>query len=135
VFTSKPVFSKFWRLFSRIILVVVPVSVAVLLLSLTVFAKNTYYINDGDRVLVHMTYATDPAEILNEAGVELDSGDTYTTQPVPGASEITVQRRQSITVVRDGVSTQVFSYGETLDALLKRLDLELTSQEVISFPM
>ncbi|MBO5892628.1 MAG: G5 domain-containing protein [Oscillospiraceae bacterium] len=135
MFTSKPVFSKFWRLISRIILVVVPVSVVVLLLSLTVFAKNTYYINDGDRVLVHMTYATDPAEILNEAGVELDSGDTYTTQTVPGASEITVQRRQTVTIVRDGVASQVYSYGETLDDLLNRLDLNLTSQEVVSYPL
>ncbi len=135
MFTSKPGLSKFWRLLSRIILVVVPVSVTVLLLSLTVFAKNTYYINDGDRVLVHMTYATDPAEILNEAGVELDSGDTYTTQTVPGASEITVQRRQSITVIRNGVSTQIYSYGETLDALLRRMGMELTSQEVVSYPL
>lgn len=135
MFTSNRVFGKCWRLIGRIILVVVPVSVAILLLSLTVFAKNTYYINDGDRVLVHMTYATDPAEILDEAGVELDSGDTYTTQTVPGASEITVQRRQTVTVIRDGVSSQVYSYGETLDNLLKRLEYNLTSQEVLSHPL
>lgn len=135
VFTSNRVFGKYWRMIGRIILVVVPVTVAVLLLSLTVFAKNTYYINDGDRVLVHLTYATDPAEILDEAGVELDSGDTYTTQTVPGASEITVQRRQTVTVIRDGKATQVYTYGETLDALLKRQDWNLTSQEVLSLPL
>jgi len=135
VLTSNRVFGKSWGKIGRVILVVVPVIMAVLLLSLTVFAKNTYYINDGDRVLVHMTYATDPAEILNEAGVELDSGDTYTTQTVPGASEITVQRRQTVTVIRDGIATQIYSYGETLDALLKRLQWELTSQEVLSHPL
>ena len=135
VLTSNRVFGKSWSKIGRVILVVVPVIMAVLLLSLTVFAKNTYYINDGDRVLVHMTYATDPAEILNEAGVELDSGDTYTTQTVPGASEITVQRRQTVTIIRDGIFTEVYTYGETVDALLIRLGIELTSQDVVSYPL
>ena len=135
VFSLNRVFGKSWSMIGRVILVVIPVMLIVLFLSLTVFAKNTYYINDGDRVLVHMTYATDPADILDEAGVELDSGDTYTTQTVPGASEITVQRRQTITVVRNGVPTQVYSYGETLESLLQRMELSLTSQEVLSLAL
>lgn len=135
MFTSNRESGKYWGMLRRMIFVVVPVFAAVLLLSLTVFAKNTYYINDGDRVLVHMTYATDPAEILVEAGVELDNGDTYITQTVPGASEITVQRRQTVTIIRGGVTTRVYSYGETLEALFKRLNMELTSQDVISLPL
>lgn len=135
MFSSNRVFGKTWGVIGRITLVVVSVICVVLLLSLTVFAKNTYYINDGDRVLVHTTYATDPAEILNEAGVELDSGDTYTTQTVPGASEITIQRRQTITVIRDGVAQEVYSYGETLESLLHRLEWNLTSQEVLSLSL
>lgn len=135
MFSKNRVFGKPLGTLWRIVMVTVPVICIILLLSLTVFAKNTYYINDGNRVLVHTTYATDPAEILNEAGVELDSGDTFTTQTGIGASEITVQRRQTITVLRGGSEMQIHSYGETLEALLQRTELNLTSDEVVSVPM
>lgn len=121
--------------FVRGAVLLIPVVCIVLLLTLTAFAKNTYYINDGGRVLVHTTYATDPAEILNEAGVELDSGDKYTTQSVIGASEITVQRRQTITVITPGLSRTVYSYGETVENLIHRLGMELRPNDVLSLPL
>ena len=49
-----------------------------LLLSPTAFAK-TYVITDGDRTVTYTTFATDPAEVLDEAGMELDGLDSYTT--------------------------------------------------------
>lgn len=128
-------FAKPANAFVRTILLVVPIVCIVLLLTLTAFARNTYYINDGGRVFVHTTFATDPAEILNEAGVELDSGDTYITQTGTGASEITVQRRQTITVIYHDRELQVHSYGETVEKLLQRLELECTSSDVISLPL
>jgi len=121
--------------FVRSAVLLVPVVCIVLLLSLTAFAKNTYYINDGGRVLVHTTYATDPAEILDEAGVELDSGDTYITQAVTGASEITVQRRQTITVTVGGRTQKVYSYGETVEDLIHRLKLQLQPDQILSQPL
>ena len=50
------------------------------LLSQAAFAQTTYVITDGDRVLVHTTYETDPAEVLSEAGLELGADD-YITKP------------------------------------------------------
>lgn len=123
------------NVFVRGAVLLVPIISIVLLLTLTAFAKNTYYINDGDRVLVHTTYATDPAEILNEAGVELDSGDTYTTQSVIGASEIIIQRRQTITVIAGGEVQTVYSYGETVENLIHRLELQLLPNDVLSQPL
>ena len=76
----------------RIITLLVPVVVVMVLLSQTAFAQNTYVITDGERVVIHTSSATDPATILDEAGLSLGEDDTYTTSPGFGVSEITVQR-------------------------------------------
>ena len=107
----------------------------VLLLTQTAFAKNTYLINDGNRVLIHTTYATDPAEVLDEAGLELGMDDTYTTQSGFGVSEITVQRKQTITVIHGSKKMEVSSYGETVESLLSRMNLILSKEDVVSAPL
>lgn len=79
----------------RIITLLVPVVVVLVLLSQTAFAQNTYVITDGERVVIHTSSATDPATILDEAGLSLGEDDTYTTSAGIGVSEITVQRSDS----------------------------------------
>ena len=54
-------------LFVRITALSLTVVCAVMAMSQTVFAKTTYVITDGDQVTVHSTYASDPADVLNEA--------------------------------------------------------------------
>lgn len=93
------------------------------LLSQTVFAQNTYVITDGDQVTVHTSYASDPGEVLEEAGFRLDADDFYIAQPTDGGSEITVQRAQSIFISYCGRTVQANSYGESLQSLLNRLGL------------
>ena len=107
----------------------------VLLLSQTVFAKNTYLINDSGRVVIHTTYATDPATVLDEVGLKLGADDTFTTEPGLGLSEITVQRKQLITVNHGGNVLNVISYGETVESLLERLSLILTKEDIVSVPL
>lgn len=109
--------------FVRVVSLLLPIVCVMLLLSQVVFAKNTYVINDGDRVVVHTTYTTDPIEVLNEAGLELGEDDTYTTQEGVGRSEITIQRQQVVGVVCGGQSLTVTTYGETVESLLTGLDL------------
>ena len=46
---------KKMTMLTRVVSVLIVVSCLVLLLSQTAFAKNTYVINDGDRVLIHTT--------------------------------------------------------------------------------
>ena len=123
---------KKMKLPMRIIALVLPIICIVLLLSQTAFAKNTYLINDGGRVVIHTTYATDPAAVLDEAGLELGADDIFTTQPGLGVSEITVQRKQLITIFYGGNTMEVTSYGETVEALLERLSLLLTAEEAVS---
>lgn len=120
---------------TRAAALLLPVVIIVLLLSQTAFAKNTYLINDGGKVLIHTTYATDPATVLTEAGLELGEDDTYTTQPGIGVSEITVQRKQMISILHGGNTLEVFSYGETVESLLTRLSLILTEDDVVSVPL
>lgn len=126
---------KKMSLLTRSAAVLLVIVCTVLLLSQTAFAKNTYLINDGNRVLIHTTYATDPAEVLDEAGLELGKDDTYTTQSGLGMSAITVQRKQTVTVIHGSKIMEVSSYGETVESLLTRMNLILTGEDVVSVPM
>ena len=119
----------------RLVAILLPVICIVLLLTQTAFAKNTYVMNDGGRVLVHTTYETDPAEVLGEAGLTLGADDIFTTQPGIGLSEITVQRKQMIRINYGGKTLDVISYGETVESLLERLSLLLSGEDVVSVPM
>ena len=121
-------------LLTRIIAIVLIVVCVTLLFAQTAFARSTYLINDGDRVLIHTTYATDPADILDEAGLELGKDDTYTTQNAQGVSEITIQRKQTITIQHGNKTLTVNSYGETVEALLNRLDIVLDEEDILSVP-
>lgn len=93
------------------------------LLSQTAFAQNTYVITDGSRVVVHTTNSTDPAVILNEAGLSLDEDDTFTTTPGLGVSEITIRRSLTVTIHHCGEKLTVESTGETVGQLLERLNI------------
>ena len=119
----------------RIATIALPIICVILLLTQTAFAKNTYVINDGGRVMYHTTYATDPEQVLNEAGLELGEDDIVTTQPGFGVSEITIQRKQLISIVHGGKTLDVVSYGESVESLLERLSLLLAKEDVVSVPL
>lgn len=100
-------------------------------LAQTAFAK-TYVIRDGERVVTYTTFATDPAQVLGQAGVALTENDTYTTEAVDGGEEITIRRAQSVTVRYHGEETTVSAFGETAGELLSRLNLEVGGDDVPS---
>lgn len=116
----------------RIAAVVLLLVCAVTLLSQTVFAQTTYVITDGDRVLVHTTYATDPVEVLDEAGLELGQDDTYVTQAGTGISEITVKRSQTVYIDHNGKQLRADTYGETVESLLTRLNIPTEGNSQVS---
>lgn len=104
-------------------------------LSQAAFARTTYVITDGDRVVVHTTYATDPAEVLVEAGLTLGAEDTFTAQQDGGVSEITVKRLQLVTVHWDGQCLEVATYGSTVSALLEQLQIPTEGDLRITQPL
>ncbi len=115
--------------------IVIPLVMCLVLLSQTAFAKNTYVITDGRRVLTYSTFSTDPAEVLGEAGLQLDEDDSYTTQPGVGMSSITVQRSQDVTIHYRGEVISTVSHGETVGELLTRLNISLTDNDTVSQPL
>ena len=115
----------------RVLALLLPVLLALVLIRQTAFAK-TYVITDGERVVTYTTFATDPAEGLNQAGLTLDENDTYTTQTGEGVEEITICRSQRVTVCYHGEETVVTTFGETAGELLSRLNLEVGEYDVLS---
>lgn len=107
-----------------------------LLLSQAVFARTTYVITDGDTVLVHTTFATDPAAVLTEAGFTLRDEDTFTAQADGDVSEIeiTVTRLQHIEVHTGGRVLVTETYGSTVEEILASLDIDLESTRVTPEP-
>lgn len=107
-------------IFLRIALVLIPVTFLVTLLSQNVFAQNTFVITDGEQVIVHTTYASDPALALTEAGVVADPDEYYTTQTEDGVYDITVRRTDAVTVTYRGETKQILIQDDTVEALLLR---------------
>lgn len=120
-------------LFARVAIVMLTIACTVSFFSQTVFAKTTYVITDGDQVKVHSTYATDPADILNEAGVELGNSDIFVTAPTEeGVSGITVHRGTNVTIDYLGRQIPAIAYNETVGELLERLELTITDDAQIT---
>ena len=110
----------------RLALLLLPLVLAGAMLSQTVLA-TTYTITDGDRVVTYTTFATDPAQVLGQAGLELSEGDTYTTE----ADSITINRTHRVTVCYHGRTMTEPVSGETVGALLARLNLNPGPQDVV----
>lgn len=107
-----------------------------LLLSQVAFARTTYVITDGDTVLVHTTYATDPAAVLTEAGLTLGEEDTFTAQADSAVAEIeiTVTRLQYVRVHMDGQILATETYGTTVAGILNQLDIPAAGIRVVPEP-
>lgn len=110
----------------------IPLFFLVAVLSPSVFAQNTFVITDGDQVIVHTTYASDPAMALNEAGVEADPDEYYTTQSQDGVYDITVIRDDAVTVVNCGEEMHVMIRDDTVEALLTRAGVPTGEEYVVS---
>ena len=121
--------------FIRMAALVLTSVLLLLLLSQTVFAQNTYVITDGDQVLVHTSSATDPAAVLDEAGLALGADDTYTTQLGFGVSEITIRRSQAVTISNNGSLMQVNTSERTVEELFKKLNILVDSGTAVSVPL
>ena len=127
--------SKKHSLIKRILVLALAIACTVPLLSQTVFAKNTYVITDGDQVMVHTTYETNPAIVLDEAGLQLSEVDVFETQAKDGVSEITVRRGMTVSVYSGDEVMQIISYGETVQEMIDRMGIPVTERSIVSVPM
>ena len=114
------------------IICLLPVLVGLLMLTRPAFAKTTYVITDGNRVFTYESFATDPAEVLNEAGLDLDEYDTFTTEASFGATALTIQRSHTVTIRWGRETMTAESNGETVGELLSRLNIYPGERDVLS---
>ena len=114
--------------------VALPVILAMtVLLAVTVFADTTYFIYDGDRQLIHKTDATEPTDVLEEAGLELSAGDLITTEEGFNTATITIRRAVEVTINYYGEPMTVIAYeDENLAQVLERLELSWNESDTLS---
>lgn len=103
-----------------IVAVAIPLVFLLTMLSTDVFAQNTFVITDGDQVIVHTTYASDPALALDEAGVEADPDEYETIQSEDGVYDITVIRDDTVTIHAGGETLTILIRDNTVGELLER---------------
>ena len=107
--------------------------ILVLALSLTVFADTTYKIHDGNSQMIYKTDATEPEEVLDEAGLPLAAGDLYNVEEGFLYSTITVRRAVDVTINYYGEPMTVFGYeDETLADVLAREELTWNEGDILS---
>ncbi len=129
--------TDFWKklpgsMLQRILALVAMVALIAGMLSITVFAQNSYIVTDGAAVTVHKSYSDDPDEVLDELGIELSEEDTYTTTYDGGVGRIEIQRMQMVTVLYQGQERLIGTYGETVISLLSRMDISLAAGDILS---
>ena len=109
------------------------VMVLMVSMALTVFADTTYLINDGGEETYYKTDATEPEEVLAEAGVELSEHDLVTTEDGFLATTIAIRRAVEITINYYGEPMVVPAYeDETLADVLARLELTWNEGDILS---
>ena len=118
-----------------LVVVAVPLVFLLTMLSQNVFAQNTFVITDGDQVIVHTTHASDPAMALDEAGVDVDPDEYYTTQSEDGVYDITVTRDDAVTVVFGGEELKFLIQDDTIGALLERNGIPCGEGYLLSCPV
>lgn len=124
------------KLIVRILALLLPVFILIPLLTSYAQAQSiTYVIKDGGQTKIYTTRETDPANVLEAAGVSLNAEDVYTTEPGEDVSEITVRRGRHVTIRYCGKTKNVLSYDETLEALLDRLGMNCGGSYVVSEPL
>ena len=122
------------NLFMGLLVTVLLVNLLLALMAPVAKAK-TYVIRDGERTVTYTTFASDPAQVLDAAGMELGEYDSFTTEPTGDGGVIHVQRIQNITIRYHGKSRIVTSSGEQAGELLLRLGLEVTGEDLVSHGM
>lgn len=99
----------------------------------TVFAETTYFIHDGEHQLIYKTDATEPTEVLEQAGLALCAGDQITTEERFGSATITIRRAVEIIIDTYGTPANHVAYeDETLGHVLQRLELSWNEGDVLS---
>ena len=112
------------------IMMIVPV-LLMASVSLTAYAQSGYVIYDGNDRRVVISEATEPSEVLSEAGIELSRADIIEMNEDGMRPEITVVRNQIIYINNGGQEIVSNTYGQTVGELLEGINLQLNEGDAI----
>ena len=112
------------------IMLIVPV-LLITTVTMTAYAQSGYVIYDGDDRQIVFSDATEAADVLAEAGVELNRADIIEMNEEGMRPEITVRRIQMIRINNGGNYIVTSSYGETVGELLERSNMALNEGDAI----
>ena len=116
----------------RWIAISVTIAATILSLTLPAFAQTKYVITDGDNVIVCMSNSSDPAVVIEEAGLQLGAEDTYTTQKNDGVSEIHINRIQMLTIETGTDTIVIGTHGGTVASVLADNGVPFNSGSLLS---
>ena len=112
------------------IMLLVPVML-IATVSMTAYAQSGYIIYDGENRHVILSDATEPSEILSDAGIELGRADIVEMSDEGMRPEITIRRNQLIYINNGGQTVVTNSHGETVGELLERTNMALKEGDAI----
>ncbi len=116
------------------IMIIVPMML-IATVSMTAYAQSGYVIYDGEDRHVILSEATEPSEVLADAGIELNRADLIELNDEGMRPEITVRRMQMITINNGGHNVVTGTYGETVGELLERNNMALNEGDAIDVPL
>ena len=99
--------------------------------SMTAYAQSGYIIYDGEARYVVLSDATEPSEIVSDAGIELGQDDIVEMSDGGMRPEITIRRAQLIHINNGGRRMVTSTYGETVGELLERVNLTLKEGDAV----
>ncbi len=89
---------------------------------------RTYTITDGPRVMTYTTFATDPDQVLGEAGLVLEGEDSYQA----GGRDISISRSARVKLRYYGRDLFLSAEGRTVGGLLEEAGITLQPGDRIS---
>ena len=115
----------------RLMIMMIVPAILIGSVSMHAYAQSGYVIYDGEDRHVVLSDATEPSEVLSEAGIELNRADIIEMNEEGMRPEITVRRNQLIRINNGGQNMVTNSYGETVGELLERINLGLKEGDAI----
>ena len=112
------------------IMLIVPMML-IATVSMTAYAQSGYVIYDGEDRYVVLSEATEPSEIVNEAGIELGRADIIEMNEEGMRPELIIRRNQMIQINNGGQRVVTNSYGMTVGELLTAINMELGENDTI----
>ena len=115
----------------RLMIMMIVPAILIGSVSMHAYAQSGYVIYDGEDRHVVFSDATEPSQVLDEAGIELNRADIIEMNEEGMRPEITVRRNQLIRINNGGQMMVTNSYGQTVGELLESINMPLNEGDAI----